>query len=172
MQKLNDESGDTAKTSEEPRQFDTLARNMVRLFYEGSKALGALAERSQNGSGPYSMAAEAGEAAKSLGEIARHWVSDPAKLATTQGDLFKGYAEPKPRRVHNEYLETLNDGGLLAGLVLLLFLAAVMKHGLAVIRKPAPVPAILGQVCLEYGNCHGAEGKIRQQIQLRSMILE
>ena len=93
MQKLNDESGDTAKTSEEPRQFDTLARNMVRLFYEGSKALGALAERSQNGSGPYSMAAEAGEAAKSLGEIARHWVSDPAKLATAQGDLFKGYAE-------------------------------------------------------------------------------
>ena len=63
MQKLNDESGDSSEKSEEPRQFDVLARNMVRLFDEGAKAVGALAERSQNGSGPYSMAAEAGEAA-------------------------------------------------------------------------------------------------------------
>ena len=93
MQKLNEESGDSGEKSEEPRQFDVLARNMVRLFDEGAKALGALAERSQNGSGPYSMAAEAGEAAKSLGEIARHWVKDPGKLATAQGELFKGYAE-------------------------------------------------------------------------------
>ncbi|MBP1738347.1 MAG: O-Antigen ligase [Deltaproteobacteria bacterium] len=58
-----------------------------------------------------------------------------AELERVERDFFKGYAEPKPRRVHNEYLETLNDGGLLAGLVLLIFVGVVLKHGLAVIRK-------------------------------------
>ena len=58
-----------------------------------------------------------------------------AGLQRVEGDFFKGYAEPKPRRVHNEYLETLNDGGLLAALVLVIFFGAVMKHGLAVMRK-------------------------------------
>ena len=58
-----------------------------------------------------------------------------AEIEKVKGDFFKGYAEPKPRRVHNEYLETLNDGGLLAGLVLLIFVGVVLKHGLAVIRK-------------------------------------
>lgn len=58
-----------------------------------------------------------------------------AEIERVEGDFFKGYAEPKPRRVHNEYLETLNDGGLLAGLVLLIFVGVVLKHGLAVIRK-------------------------------------
>jgi O-antigen ligase len=58
-----------------------------------------------------------------------------AEIERVKGDFFKGYAEPKPRRVHNEYLETLNDGGLLAGLVLLIFVGVVLKHGLAVIRK-------------------------------------
>jgi len=58
-----------------------------------------------------------------------------AELERARGGFFKGYAEPKPRRVHNDYLETLNDGGLLAGLVLLLFLGVFLKHGLAVIRE-------------------------------------
>ena len=43
-------------------QWDALARNMVRLFDEGTKVLGTLVER-RNGSGPYSMAAEANEGA-------------------------------------------------------------------------------------------------------------
>jgi O-antigen ligase len=58
-----------------------------------------------------------------------------AELEKASGDFFKGYAEPKPRRVHNDYLETLNDGGLLAALVLLIFFLTVMKHGLAAMRK-------------------------------------
>ncbi|MGD0532249.1 MAG: class I poly(R)-hydroxyalkanoic acid synthase, partial [Methyloceanibacter sp.] len=73
-------------------QLDVLARNMMRLFDEGAKVLGSLAERG-NGSGPYSMASEAGEATKLLGEIARHWVSEPGKLAAAQNELFKDYAE-------------------------------------------------------------------------------
>jgi polyhydroxyalkanoate synthase len=73
-------------------QWDELARNMVRLFDQGTKVLGTLAERG-NGAGPYSMAAEAGEATKALGEIARQWVSDPGKLVAAQNELFKDYAE-------------------------------------------------------------------------------
>ena len=67
---------------------------MVRLFDQGTKAFSTLAERtSSNGQGPYSMASEASEAAKSLGEIARHWVAEPAKFAAAQGELFKSYAD-------------------------------------------------------------------------------
>ena len=73
-------------------QWDALARNMVRLFDEGTKVLGTLVER-RNGSGPYSMASEAGEATKALGEVARQWVSEPGKLAAAQSELFKDYAE-------------------------------------------------------------------------------
>ncbi|MGE5838342.1 MAG: O-antigen ligase family protein [Deltaproteobacteria bacterium] len=58
-----------------------------------------------------------------------------AEIERVDGEFFKGYAEPKPRRVHNDYLETLNDGGLLAALVLLIFVLAVMKHGLSVTRR-------------------------------------
>ncbi len=85
---------ETEAKSEEPpvSQFDAFARNMVRLFDEGAKVLGTLAERG-NGAGPYSMATEAGEATKLLGEIARQWVSEPAKLAAAQNELFKDYTE-------------------------------------------------------------------------------
>jgi polyhydroxyalkanoate synthase len=84
-------TGPTAQ-EEQVGQWDALARNMVRLFDQGTKVLGTLAERG-NGAGPYSMAAEAGEATKTLGEIARQWVSDPGKLAAAQNELFKDYAE-------------------------------------------------------------------------------
>ncbi len=58
-----------------------------------------------------------------------------AEIQRVEGDFFKGYAEPKPRTVHNEYLESLNDGGLLAAMVLVIFFIAVMKHGFAAMRK-------------------------------------
>jgi O-antigen ligase len=58
-----------------------------------------------------------------------------AELEKARGGFFKDYPEPKPRRVHNDYLETLNDGGILAAVVLLLFVGVVLKHGLAVIRR-------------------------------------
>jgi polyhydroxyalkanoate synthase len=73
-------------------QFDALAKNMVRLFDQGAKAFSTLAERS-NGQGPYSLASEVGEAAKSLGEIARHWASEPSKFVAAQNELFQSYAD-------------------------------------------------------------------------------
>ena len=92
MQEKNKAVTEPGAEEQQVGQWDELARNMVRLFDQGTKVLGSLAERS-NDAGPYSMAAEAGEATKSLGEIARHWVSEPGKLAAAQSELFKDYAE-------------------------------------------------------------------------------
>jgi polyhydroxyalkanoate synthase len=93
MQDRNTSKGDDEAEKPQLPHFDGLARNMVRLFDEGAKVLGTLAERNSNGQGPYSMASEAGEATKLLGEIVRHWVSEPSKLVAAQNELFKDYAE-------------------------------------------------------------------------------
>jgi poly[(R)-3-hydroxyalkanoate] polymerase subunit PhaC len=89
-------------------QFEDLARNMVRLFDQGAKAASTLAERSgTNGNGSYGMGAEVTEAAKSLGEVARHWVADPSKLAAAQGELFRSYADLWDRSVRRFLGETV-----------------------------------------------------------------
>jgi polyhydroxyalkanoate synthase len=93
MQERNDSAGQTGADGCENTQIDELARNMVRLFDQSTKVFSALAERTTNGNGPYSMASEVGEAAKTLGEVARVWVSDPGKLAAAQGELFQSYAD-------------------------------------------------------------------------------
>ena len=94
MQENNKNPVESGAEQVQANQFETLARNMVRLFDQGAKAFSTLSERSSsNGGGPYSMVSEAGEAAKSLGEIARHWVAEPSKLAAAQGELFRSYAD-------------------------------------------------------------------------------
>lgn len=60
-----------------------------------------------------------------------------AEIEKSSGNFFKDYQEPKPRRAHNEYLEVLNDGGLVAALVLAVFFWIILKHGWAVIRNEA-----------------------------------
>ncbi|HSD93744.1 MAG TPA: class I poly(R)-hydroxyalkanoic acid synthase [Methyloceanibacter sp.] len=94
MQEKNETPGDTGAENAPTHQIEALAKNMVRLFDQGAKAFTTLAERSTaNGQGPYSMASEVGEAAKSLGEIARHWVAEPGKFAAAQGELMRSYAD-------------------------------------------------------------------------------
>jgi polyhydroxyalkanoate synthase len=94
MQENNKSPGKSGAEQVHANQLEALARNVMRLFDQGAKAFSALAERSgSNGQGPYSMVSEAGEAAKSLGEIARHWVTEPGKFAAAQGELFKSYAD-------------------------------------------------------------------------------
>ena len=99
MQERNTTDAEDKPEAAQLPQFEGFARNMVRLFDQGAKVLGTLAERNSNGSGPYSMASEAGEATKLLGEIARHWVSEPSKLVAAQNELFKDYAELWGRQV-------------------------------------------------------------------------
>jgi O-antigen ligase len=57
-----------------------------------------------------------------------------AQINKTDPDFFTDYPEPKPESVHNEYLEVLNDGGLLAAAVLLFFLVLLFRHAWRVIR--------------------------------------
>jgi polyhydroxyalkanoate synthase len=107
MQERSDKStGDEPSEASQPAQIDLLARNMVRLFDQGAKVFTTLAERSSaNGQGPYSMASEVSEAAKSLGEVARHWVSQPKKLAEAQGELLRDYADLWGRSVRRFFGE-------------------------------------------------------------------
>ena len=124
---------------------------MVRLFDQGAKAFSTLAERTKsNGNGPYSMASEAGEAAKSLGEIARHWVAEPGKLAAAQGELFRElcrsvgpFLPPVSRRggrargrarARRQPLQ----GPRLVQRAVLRFLEAGLSHHLALGRGPHP----------------------------------
>jgi O-antigen ligase len=65
-----------------------------------------------------------------------------AEIHKKDPSFFKGYEKPQPRRVHNEYLEILNDGGLVAAAFLFVFVFVVLKrHGWQVIRDPGiPIP--------------------------------
>ncbi len=97
MQKENKDNGTTggdANKSDDTTKFDELARNMVRIFDQGTKIASTLAERgSSSTKSPYSMASEAGEAAKTIGEVAQAWVSNPQKLAAAQSELLQSYAD-------------------------------------------------------------------------------
>jgi polyhydroxyalkanoate synthase len=108
MQEKNNSLDESGAEQVHVSQIENLATNMVRLFDQGAKAFTTLAERSSaNGQGPYSMASEVGEAAKSFGEIARHWVAEPGKFAAVQGELFRSYADLWGRSVRRFLGETV-----------------------------------------------------------------
>ncbi|MGQ0672784.1 MAG: PHA/PHB synthase family protein [Hyphomicrobium sp.] len=73
-----------------PEEF---ARNMLRLMEESGKAMSQFIERSDSKVSPYSAASELQEAAQTVGDIARVWMMDPAKLAEAQGLLMRSYVE-------------------------------------------------------------------------------
>jgi tetratricopeptide (TPR) repeat protein len=52
-----------------------------------------------------------------------------AAIYQSDPDYFTNFKKPQPRRVHNDYLEILNDGGLVAAAVLLILLLTVLLHG-------------------------------------------
>jgi polyhydroxyalkanoate synthase len=75
---------------ENPEEF---ARNMLRLFEEGGRAMSDLLDRPDAKISPFSAASEATEAVGTLADIARLWLSDPAKLAEAQGALVSSYID-------------------------------------------------------------------------------
>ncbi|MFD0987306.1 PHA/PHB synthase family protein [Methyloligella solikamskensis] len=91
MQKRNDESGDQQEPYGEFARFDEITQNIVKLCNEGAHVMGVLAQRSRQDEGAYSVASEISEATKTLGEVAKQWVSDPARLAEAQRELFQSY---------------------------------------------------------------------------------
>jgi polyhydroxyalkanoate synthase len=70
-----------------------LARNLLKLFEDGSRAMAGMLERADTTTTPFATASEWNEASKTLSEIARLWLADPAKLAEAQGELARGYFE-------------------------------------------------------------------------------
>ena len=80
----------TAYRITDPEEF---GRNLLKLCEEGGKAMAGLLARADAKMGPYSTASELTEAAKMMAEIARHWVTDPAKMAEAQGELLRGYVD-------------------------------------------------------------------------------
>jgi polyhydroxyalkanoate synthase subunit PhaC len=72
---------------------EAFGRNLLKLYEESGKAMAGLIARADSKMGPYSTASEITEATKTMAEIMRHWVIDPAKMAEAQGELLRGYMD-------------------------------------------------------------------------------
>jgi polyhydroxyalkanoate synthase len=83
-------SGTTSYRIDNPEEF---ARNMLRLFEAGGRAMSGILERPDAKVSPFSAASEVTEAAKTVTDIFRIWMTDPAKLAEAQGALMRSYAD-------------------------------------------------------------------------------
>ncbi len=90
MQKPNPENrpATTAYKLENPEE---LALNLLKLFEQGGKVMARFVQRADSQVGPYSATNEMMEAAKTLGQVAQFWFSDPGRLAEAQGELVRGY---------------------------------------------------------------------------------
>jgi polyhydroxyalkanoate synthase len=75
---------------ENPEEF---TRNILRFFEEGGRVLSELLDRPDAKISPYSAASEVSEATKTLSDIARVWLNDPARLAEAQGSLVSSYLD-------------------------------------------------------------------------------
>jgi polyhydroxyalkanoate synthase len=75
---------------EDPEEF---AKNLLRFFEEGGRAMSELLERPDAKVSPYSAASEMSQAVTTLTDIARLWLADPAKLAEAQGALVSSYLD-------------------------------------------------------------------------------
>jgi len=80
----------SAYTIEDPEEF---ARNMVEMLQQGSRVLSQYLNRADTKAGPYSTASEISEATKTLNEILKHWLADPARFAEAQTELLRSYAQ-------------------------------------------------------------------------------
>ena len=72
---------------------EVFARNMLRLLEEGAKVMSGFMEKSGGAKSQSNLMGEMQEATKLMAEVAQHWMVDPARLAETQSELMRGYAE-------------------------------------------------------------------------------
>ncbi len=95
MQKQSDDaehrsSDNSHYAIDNPEEF---ARNMLRAFEEGGRALSEFLERPDGKMSPYSAATEFSEATKTISEVFVHWMAEPTKVAEAQASLIQSYAE-------------------------------------------------------------------------------
>ena len=91
MKNMNPAAPTTFYKIDNPEEF---ARNMLRLFEEGARAMSGMLARSDAKISPYPGASEVSEAAKTVADIfLRMWMTDPTKLAVAQGTLARSYMD-------------------------------------------------------------------------------
>ena len=91
MKNMNPAAPTTFYKIDNPEEF---ARNMLRLFEEGERAMFGMLARSDAKISPYSGASEVSEAAKTVSDIfLRMWMTDPTQLAVAQGTLARSYMD-------------------------------------------------------------------------------
>ena len=71
--------------------FEALSRNMARLFDEGGKVAAAYMRNNQANSKPGETSDEIASAVKTIGKVAEHWLSDPARAVKAQTALSAGF---------------------------------------------------------------------------------
>jgi polyhydroxyalkanoate synthase subunit PhaC len=72
---------------------DEFMRNMLRFVEEGGRAMSGVIERADSQSGPFSTAADLGEATRTFADVAQHWMTDPMRFADAQQSLMRSYLE-------------------------------------------------------------------------------
>ena len=85
-----------SKAPATPYQIDNpeeYARNILRLFLEGGRAMSNLMARSDAKSSPYSAASDMSEAAETINDINCLWMKDPGKLVEAQGSWWPHWTE-------------------------------------------------------------------------------
>jgi len=73
---------------------DQFAQNMLQFLEGASKVMADFMERADNKQTPFSTASEIQDASKTLSELVTYWMmNDPGKLAESQAQLMRSYAE-------------------------------------------------------------------------------
>jgi polyhydroxyalkanoate synthase len=85
---------------------EAFARNLARMVEEGGKALAAYIAPRENGQIKAEYAEEITDAAKSIGEVAEYWMSDPQRALELQTSLGRAYLDLWAGAVHRMAGET------------------------------------------------------------------
>jgi polyhydroxyalkanoate synthase len=86
--------------------IEAFARNLARMVEEGGKALAAYIAPREDGRIKTEYAEEITDAAKSIGEVAEYWLSDPQRALELQTSLGRAYLDLWAGAVHRMAGET------------------------------------------------------------------
>jgi polyhydroxyalkanoate synthase len=76
-----------------PADPEAFARNLARLFEEGSRALSAYLKPREEGELTNGLAEQMTDAVKTLGQVAEYWLADPQRSLDAQSSLMKAYLD-------------------------------------------------------------------------------
>jgi polyhydroxyalkanoate synthase subunit PhaC len=80
--------------------IEAFARNLARLVEEGGKALAAYIAPREEGKIKGEFSEEIADAAKSIGQVAEYWLSDPQRAVELQASLGRAYLDLWAGAVH------------------------------------------------------------------------